>query len=50
MPKHPIGGYFSADASLISLEIRQDSCGKSPCPAKKSLAVGHSSIFQTAPR
>ena len=49
MPKHPIGGYFSAGASLISFEIRQDSCGKSPCPAKKSLAVGHSAIFQTAP-
>ncbi len=49
MPNHPIGGSFSADASLISLEIRQDSWRKSPRPAKKPLAAGHFALFQTAP-
>ena len=45
----PNGESFSTDASLISLEIRQDSCGKSPRPVKKSLAAGHSVNFQTRP-
>jgi hypothetical protein len=50
MSKRPNGGSFSADASLIPLEIRQDSCGKSPRPAQKSLAAEHSDNFQAGPK
>jgi len=40
---------FSAGTSLISLEIRQDSCGKSPCLTKKSALIQDSANFQTGP-
>ena len=34
---------------MIFLEIRQDSCGKSPCLTKKSAPIRHSANFQTRP-
>ena len=34
----------------VSLQYTKYCCVKSPCLAKKSLAVGHSSMFQTRPR
>lgn len=38
--------YFRHTAS-ISLEIRQDSCGKFPCPAEKSARIRYFTNFQT---
>ena len=48
--KTPKQRIFFHCAALKILEIRQDSCEFLPCPAKKSLAVGHSAIYQTSPR
>ena len=48
--KTPKQRIFFRCAALKILEIRQDSCEFLPCPAKKSLAVGHSAIYQTSPR
>ena len=50
MAKRRLEASFSAGAALIWLEIRQDSCVKSPCPAKKSASIRHSANFQTGPR
>jgi hypothetical protein len=47
--KTPKQRIFFRCAALKILEIRQDSCEFLPCPAKKSLAVGHSAIYQTSP-
>ena len=47
--KTPNQRIFFRCAALKILEIRQDSCEFLPCPAKKSLAVGHSAIYQTSP-
>jgi hypothetical protein len=47
--KTPKQRIFFHCAALKILEIRQDSCEFLPCPAKKSLAVGHSAIYQTSP-
>jgi hypothetical protein len=47
--KTPKQRIFFRCTALKILEIRQDSCEFLPCPAKKSLAVGHSAIYQTSP-
>jgi hypothetical protein len=47
--KTPKQRIFFCCAALKILEIRQDSCEFLPCPAKKSLAVGHPAIYQTSP-
>ena len=44
--KTPSPGIFFTRASLIFLEIRQDSCGKSPCLTKKSVSIRHFTIFK----
>jgi hypothetical protein len=48
--KTPKQRIFFHCAALKILEIRQDSCEFLPCPAKKSLVVGHSAIYQTSPK
>mgnify|MGYP006951708527 CR=1 FL=1 len=47
--KTPKQRIFFRCAALKILEIRQDSCEFLPCPVEKSLAVGHSAIYQTSP-
>jgi hypothetical protein len=47
--KTPKRRIFFRHTALISLAIRQYSCGKSPCLTKKSLAAEHSGIYQARP-
>ncbi len=49
MLKRPNSDSFSIWTAQFFLEIRQDSCVKTACQLKKSLAVGHIPIFQTRP-
>ena len=50
MSTRPNGGSFLAMLRSFSLQSTKDCCVKLPCLAKKSLAVGHISNFQTRPR
>jgi hypothetical protein len=50
MTKRRLWASFFTRTSLIFLEIRQDSCGKSPCLTKKSVSIRYSANFQTRPR
>jgi hypothetical protein len=49
MSKRPNSGALSARLRYKIMKYTKYSSGFLPCLAKKSLAVGHSAIYQTSP-